>query len=158
MDSTVMPEVIPMWISGFDTIMPETRRWPRPIPRFGGNISITIGSPLTSVIQPMVNEWRGIAAGEKGTVGVGGEWDREGTSPPGEAQREVRDRGDLAGGKERDVRVRIAEVLQEAVRKLGVEVETEEGGFDRGEWSQSTPRRGGKMEERKLSEASQIGI
>ena len=111
--------------------MPETRGFPRFLPRPGARIRITIGQPLTSQIKPLVDDWRGLAAKESGSAGVGGEW------TGGEAQRLERSRGELADGRERDIRVRICEVLQDAVRQLGERVESDEGRFDKGMWSQS---------------------
>lgn len=127
--------------TGFDQLMPETRTFPRFFPRFGARISITIGQPITSKIQPLVDRWRDIASQEGGTVGIGGDWDPEGNSVGGDKQREVRSRGDLAGGKEEETRIKITDVLQEEVRLLGEEVERREGRFDRGEWSQSRRRK-----------------
>ncbi|OCF35450.1 monolysocardiolipin acyltransferase [Kwoniella heveanensis BCC8398] len=144
MDSKVMPEIIPMWISGFDQIMDERRGWPRPIPRPGAKISITVGQPLTSQIEPLVKSWREMAEKQVGTVGVGGDWNQESKDdhpgPVGDEQREVRGRGDLAEGRERDVRVKICDLLQEGVRKLGEDVERKEGRFEKGLWSHSTRR------------------
>lgn len=124
--------------------MPETRGWPRAVPRRGGNVSITIGESLTSKIQPLVDEWKAVAATQTGALGIGGEWEKRGESPPGEHQRTVREAGDLADGRERDIRIRICEVLQDSVRQLGEKVEQAEGRFDRGEWSNS--RRRGDIE------------
>ncbi|KAL7423930.1 Lyso-phosphatidylcholine acyltransferase [Cryptotrichosporon argae] len=140
MDSTVMPEIIPMWISGFDQIMNETRTAPRFVPRAGAAVSITVGAPLTPLVAPLVADWRRLAAGERGAVGVGGEWGGEGF---GDAeQRAVRARGELAGGQEESVRKRIVQVLQDGMARLGEDVERREGRFDRGEWSQSRRRAG----------------
>ena len=112
-----MPEIIPIWISRFDTLMPETRGWPRPVPRKGGNVSITIGQPLTSTIQPLVEEWKRKAGAKvQGT-------DRH-------AGRDVDE-------EERALRIRICEALQDSVRTLGEAVEQEEGRFESGEWSNS---------------------
>ncbi|KDN41614.1 hypothetical protein K437DRAFT_275401 [Tilletiaria anomala UBC 951] len=43
---TKAPVIIPIWISGFDAIMPEPRGWPRGLPRLGANISVYIGVPI----------------------------------------------------------------------------------------------------------------
>jgi monolysocardiolipin acyltransferase len=161
MDSKVMPEIIPMWISGkssdaelerfqrrllsppgFDQIMNESRKFPRLVPRTGANISLTVGQPLTSRIQPLVDEWRALAAKEDGTLGLGGEWkpdSGEATSQEDAKQRQARGSGNLASGREQQVRVKITEILQEAVRSLGEEVEREEGKYDSDEWTQSRP-------------------
>ena len=119
--------------------MPETRGWPRFLPRLGARISITIGQSLTPMIRPLVTEWRKVAETQAGTVGIGGQWKEEDGSPPSEHQRRTRDQGVLADGKEKEMRIKICEVLQESVRKLGVAVEEEEGRFERKEWCQSTP-------------------
>lgn len=97
MDSKIMPEIIPMWISGesayvlmgpvlraryspadtrsgFDQVMNEYRGFPRFIPRPGGRLSMTIGEPITAKIQPLVDRWRDLAAAEKGSLGIGGGW------------------------------------------------------------------------------------
>lgn len=119
-----MPEVIPIWISGafntlagllltsgFDQIMDEKRGAPRFLPRPGAKISITVGAPITSRIQALVDGYRD--GMEHGT----GEHDP------------------------RPTRIRVVEELQDAVRALGAQVEEAEGRFERGEWSQSLARR-----------------
>ncbi|WWC61124.1 uncharacterized protein I303_103703 [Kwoniella dejecticola CBS 10117] len=149
MDSKIMPEIIPIWISGFDQLLDERRGWPKPVPRPGAKISITVGQPLTSRIEPLVKAWRELADREVGTVGVGGEWKQEPHNEDrvnvvsnlgnvGEVQREIRSRGDLSEGKERDVRIKITEMLQEGLAQLGKTVEEKEGRFEKGLWSQST--------------------
>ena len=129
--------ILRLTFSGFDTIMPETRTFPRWLPRRGGKVTITFGRPITDRIKPLIDEWRRVAEAQRGTVGLGGEWEKEGESPSGEEQKKVRDAGRLANGEERSLRVRICEVIQESVRKLGESVEREEGRFERGEWCQS---------------------
>lgn len=109
-----MPEIIPIWLSGmsltnaadkgFDTIMPEPRNWPKPLPRFGGNISITVGSSLTPRVQPLVDRWR---------------------TRPDDTEK---------------VRIDVVDVLRDGLQQLGQRVETEEGRFERGQWSQSVKR------------------
>ena len=113
--------------------MPEDRRFPRIVPRPGARLSITIGQPVTSRIKPLVDDWRSAAGREPGTAGVGGEW------TAGEGQRHERSRGILADGKEREIRLKICEMVQNSVRELGEKVEKNEGRFERKIWSQSTP-------------------
>jgi len=49
METTVPPTIIPMWLTGFDKMMPEGRRFPyKFLPRLGANVSITFGDPLPS--------------------------------------------------------------------------------------------------------------
>jgi monolysocardiolipin acyltransferase len=146
MDSESMPEVIPMWISGeissrlslrpgFDQIMNETRKFPRFIPRPGAKISITVGKPITDQIRPLVDAWRELALKETGRVGIGGDWG--GGVNETNVERGLRSKGELAGGEEIKVRKKICEVLQDAVRRLGEEVEAKEGRFETHAWSQS---------------------
>ncbi|EIW69692.1 hypothetical protein TREMEDRAFT_68819 [Tremella mesenterica DSM 1558] len=127
MDSTTLPEIIPMWVSRFDTVMPETRTWPRLFPRKGGKLSVTIGQPITHLIRPLVEEWQNVSRSSSGPLGIGGDWNRE--------------KGLMAGGREQEIRIRITAILQEQVEKLGREVERLEGRFESGEWSHSTSRR-----------------
>ncbi|WWD01391.1 hypothetical protein V866_008335 [Kwoniella sp. B9012] len=146
MDSKVMPEIIPIWISGFDQILDERRGWPKPIPRPGAKISITVGQPLTSQIEPLVKAWRALADKEVGTVGVGGDWKQEQIKDTdtlghvGDVQKEIRSKGALSDGREKEVRIKITELLQQGVSDLGREVEAKEGRFEKGLWSQSTKR------------------
>jgi monolysocardiolipin acyltransferase len=117
--------------------MPERRGWPKFLPRTGAKVSVTFGESLTPRIQPLVDAWREIASKERGTLGVGGEWAKQGDSPEGEEQRLIRSKGILAGGKEEEMRIRITSALQDGLRELGEAVEGKEGRFERKEWSQS---------------------
>ncbi len=46
MEVNNLPTVIPMWISGFNDIMPEPRNFPRFLPRPGANLTVTFGTPI----------------------------------------------------------------------------------------------------------------
>ncbi|KAJ7162548.1 acyltransferase-domain-containing protein [Mycena crocata] len=47
MEVSALPIIIPMWLSGFDTLMPEGRSFPyNYLPRPGKHISVTFGEPL----------------------------------------------------------------------------------------------------------------
>ncbi|KZP13038.1 hypothetical protein FIBSPDRAFT_754067 [Athelia psychrophila] len=47
METAVPPIVIPMWLTGFDQLMPEGRAFPwKYIPRLGVKLSVTFGKPL----------------------------------------------------------------------------------------------------------------
>ena len=47
MEAKVPPIVIPMWLTGFDQLMPEGRPFPyKYLPRIGAHISITFGDPV----------------------------------------------------------------------------------------------------------------
>ncbi|EAU84316.2 tafazzin-PC [Coprinopsis cinerea okayama7 len=47
MESSNLPVVIPMWLSGYDKLMPEGRPFPRKyLPRLGVRLSVTFGEPI----------------------------------------------------------------------------------------------------------------
>jgi len=48
MNTHALPTIIPMWLSGFDKLMPEPRSFPKFIPRLSprNEISITFGRPI----------------------------------------------------------------------------------------------------------------
>ncbi|KAJ7755613.1 acyltransferase-domain-containing protein [Mycena maculata] len=47
MEAAALPPIIPMWLSGFDTLMPEGRAFPyKYLPRPGKHLSVTFGEPL----------------------------------------------------------------------------------------------------------------
>lgn len=117
--------------------MPETRKWPRFLPRAGANIKITIGQPMTPMLRPLIDEWRDISSASAGELGVGGEWAASDKSASEEEQRSLRSEGRLADGRERDIRIKLTAIMQEEVRKMGEKIEEEEGKFARGEWTQS---------------------
>ena len=54
------PEIVPIWIEGFDQVMHETRRFPRFIPRPFKNLSITFGRKADSeaIFGDMRRRWR----------------------------------------------------------------------------------------------------
>jgi monolysocardiolipin acyltransferase len=47
MEAATLPVIIPMWITGFDSLMPEGRSFPyKYLPRLGKHLSVTFGEPL----------------------------------------------------------------------------------------------------------------
>lgn len=47
MESTVPPIIIPMWLTGFDRLMPQGRAFPyNYLPRPGAELSVTFGNPI----------------------------------------------------------------------------------------------------------------
>ncbi|KAF8803775.1 hypothetical protein BYT27DRAFT_7108615 [Phlegmacium glaucopus] len=49
MEAKVLPVVIPMWITGFDQLMPEGRTFPyNYLPRIGARLSVTFGGPIAA--------------------------------------------------------------------------------------------------------------
>jgi len=46
LEAEPVPDVVPMWIEGFDQVMHESREWPRPVPRAGKDLSVTFGEKV----------------------------------------------------------------------------------------------------------------
>ena len=47
MEAKIPPVIIPMWISGFDRLMPEGRPFPyKYLPRIGAHLGVTFGNPI----------------------------------------------------------------------------------------------------------------
>ena len=47
MEANPHPAVIPVWLTGFDQLMPERRKFPfNFLPRAGADLSITFGAPI----------------------------------------------------------------------------------------------------------------
>jgi len=53
LESEPCPEVVPVWIEGFDEVLHEERAWPRWYPRVGKKVSVTFGEPVSETV------WRG---------------------------------------------------------------------------------------------------
>ncbi|KAH8084822.1 hypothetical protein HD553DRAFT_36714 [Filobasidium floriforme] len=157
MDSARMPTIIPIWISGFEDVMPDTRKYLRFLPRPGKRISITIGDPITDKISPLVDEWRRLARVGPGKLGVGGAWsgnerieaslgavkdaktkvDLASSNP----ERRERASGQVADGREVSVRKQICQVLTDELTAMGMHIEAEEG-KDKNPWRNAVRREG----------------
>lgn len=49
MEAKVPPVVIPMWLTGFDKLMPEGRTFPyKYLPRIGARLTVTFGDPISA--------------------------------------------------------------------------------------------------------------
>ncbi|KAG6866492.1 hypothetical protein C0991_003036 [Blastosporella zonata] len=49
METLNPPVIVPMWLTGFDKLMPEGRSFPyKYLPRYGAQLSVTFGSPIPS--------------------------------------------------------------------------------------------------------------
>ena len=47
MEAKLLPVVIPIWITGFDQLMPEGRPFPyKYLPRIGARLGVTFGNPI----------------------------------------------------------------------------------------------------------------
>ncbi|KAG8942361.1 hypothetical protein FRC04_003814 [Tulasnella sp. 424] len=90
----VPPKVIPMYLEGFDDVMPENRGFPRFLPRLGSKIRVTFGEPaeITQEVGDVIREWK--------------------SQPHGKMEEDEAD-------PEAGVRIALTDVLQRAVRRLG---------------------------------------
>ncbi|GLI78420.1 lyso-phosphatidylcholine acyltransferase [Penicillium ochrochloron] len=64
LEANECPDVVPMWIEGFDDIMHESREFPRFLPRPGKKVSVTFGSKVDSeeVFGEMRTRWQKLRA------------------------------------------------------------------------------------------------
>lgn len=63
LEAEKMPVVVPIWITGFDKMMPEPREKPKWLPRFGNDVTINFGEPISEALEPVVK-----AIGESGDI------------------------------------------------------------------------------------------
>ncbi|KAH9047188.1 acyltransferase-domain-containing protein [Lactarius hengduanensis] len=99
METPRPPTIIPMWITGFDKLMPEGRHAPwKYLPRPGARLSVTFGAPVSP-------------AAVLGALGTTTRSD----VVPGEAAEAQEER-------RREVRIALTEVVQRAVEALGRQV------------------------------------
>ncbi|KAG9044394.1 hypothetical protein FS837_008219 [Tulasnella sp. UAMH 9824] len=90
----VPPKVIPIYLEGFDDVMPENRGFPKFLPRLGSKIRVTFGEPagITQEVGSIIEGWKS------------------------QGQQEVEE-GDA--DPEAKVRIALTDVLQQAVKRLG---------------------------------------
>ncbi|GFF66833.1 phosphate acyltransferase [Aspergillus lentulus] len=64
LEANECPDIVPIWLEGFDQVMHESRGFPRFLPRVGKEISITFGKKVDSeaVFGDMRRRWREIKA------------------------------------------------------------------------------------------------
>ncbi|KAF2150074.1 hypothetical protein K461DRAFT_245377 [Myriangium duriaei CBS 260.36] len=60
LEADTCPDVVPMWIQGFDQIMHESRQFPRFLPRIGKSVSVTFGNKVDteSTFGDLRERWR----------------------------------------------------------------------------------------------------
>lgn len=61
------PDVVPMWIEGFEHVMHESRKFPRFVPRVGKRLSVTFGERVDGerVFGDLRERWRRLVKEEK---------------------------------------------------------------------------------------------
>lgn len=64
LEANECPDVVPMWIEGFDQIMHESRGFPRFLPRLGKKVRVTFGSKVDSEAEfgDMRSRWHKLKA------------------------------------------------------------------------------------------------
>ncbi|QMW30318.1 hypothetical protein G4B84_005653 [Aspergillus flavus NRRL3357] len=64
LETNECPDVVPMWIEGFDQVMHESREFPRFLPRPGQDVSVTFGQKVDTdaVFGDMRRRWRDLKA------------------------------------------------------------------------------------------------
>jgi monolysocardiolipin acyltransferase len=67
LESEPMPDIVPIFIEGFDNVMHETREWPRFIPRPFRNIRVSFGERLNAeeVFGDLRQRWKQMRAREE---------------------------------------------------------------------------------------------
>ncbi|KAG8875936.1 hypothetical protein FRB97_004613 [Tulasnella sp. 331] len=95
------PRVIPMYLEGFDDIMPADRGFPRFMPRFGKRLKITFGDP-SGVTEEVRAIQETCTAEDVATSGL--------VPPSNESDPEAQ------------LRILMADILRQAVKRLGDDV------------------------------------
>ncbi|KAI0048162.1 acyltransferase-domain-containing protein [Auriscalpium vulgare] len=103
------PIVIPVWITGFEDLMPEGRKWPyKYFPRLGTKLSVTFGDPI-----PPEHVLSALKRETPLPANTSGKW-----IPPGL----VRSDEGAEGEENRRIRVKVTAIIQRAVEALGRQV------------------------------------
>jgi monolysocardiolipin acyltransferase len=112
METPRPPMIIPMWITGFDRVMPEGRRFPfKYMPRFGAPLSVTFGDPIPP--ENIIGALQHRTVLPANTSGTASSW----VSQPNRPSTVKRELGN--DEESEDIRIEITEVVQRAVEELG---------------------------------------
>ena len=106
-----MPDVVPIFIDGFQNVMPEDRTFPRFIPRIRNRIRVAFGDALDSeaVFGDLRKRWKELVERRRSGLGrVGGE----------EVLGELRDEELRDGPEARAIRIEVARRVRDEVMKL----------------------------------------
>lgn len=116
MEPSISPIVIPMWLTGFDKLMPEGRTFPyKYFPRPGTRLSVTFGNPLISEINKALRDSHTPPSRRPSLRDDEQEKKRTEASPEQNNQRldDVRNLRDV------EIRTEITALVQKAVESLG---------------------------------------
>ncbi|EAW14330.1 tafazzin [Aspergillus clavatus NRRL 1] len=141
LEASECPDVVPIWLEGFDQVMHESREFPRFLPRVGKDISITFGKKVDSeaVFGDMRRRWRDIKAKA--------EMDSPETRdlPLGVLSEELL-HGEEAVELRKEVTKKVRDLVLEVRRTRGLSDEDPKQGLVE-TWIQEGPQREGKMED-----------
>ena len=76
LESEPCPDVVPIWIEGFDEVMHESRKFPRFIPRMGKHITVYFGDRIDTdrIFGDLRDRWRKLRDAER-AKSPGGDWE-----------------------------------------------------------------------------------
>ncbi|KKK19336.1 tafazzin [Aspergillus rambellii] len=141
LEASECPDVVPIWLEGFDQVMHESREFPRFLPRPGKDVSITFGQKVDTeaVFGEMRSKWQKL----KAKVEL--------------ASPEIRDlplgalNDELLYGAEavelrKEVTKKVRDLVLEVRRSRGLSDEDPKAGLVE-TWIQEGPKREGKMDD-----------
>lgn len=135
------PDVVPMWIEGFDDVMHESREFPRFLPRPGKRVSVTFGSKVdsNSVFGEMRSRWQKLKANvEKANPDSG-------NLPVGVLSDELLTHKEAVALRE-EVTLKVRNLVLEVRRSRGLpDEDPKEGLVDT--WLEEGPKREGHMKD-----------
>jgi monolysocardiolipin acyltransferase len=111
LESDPMPDVVPMFIDGFQHVMPEDRTFPRFLPRIRNRIRVAFGDTLDSeaVFGDLRRKWKELVDRRRNGLGrLGGD----------ESLGELRDEELRDGPEARAIRIELARRVRDEVMKL----------------------------------------
>jgi len=111
LESEPMPDVVPMFIDGFQNVMPEDRTFPRFIPRIRNRIRVAFGDALDTeaVFGDLRKRWKELVERRRNGLGrIDGE----------DVLGELRDEELRDGPEARAIRIEVARRVRDEVMKL----------------------------------------
>ncbi|KAB5569979.1 acyltransferase-like protein [Coniochaeta sp. 2T2.1] len=120
LESEPLPDVVPMFIDGFQKVMPEDRGFPRFLPRIGKHIRVVFGEKVDgeAVFGDLRRRWRELVAARTRdrlgrVVEEGGPKEEESV-----VVGELRDEELREGREAREIRIEVARRVRDEVMKL----------------------------------------
>ncbi|GFF90657.1 lysophosphatidylcholine acyltransferase [Aspergillus udagawae] len=148
LEANECPDVVPIWLEGFDQVMHESRGFPRFLPRVGKEISITFGKKVDSeaVFGDMRRRWREIKAKAESAS------PESRNLPLGVLSEELL-HGEEAVELRKEVTRKVRDLVLEVRRTRGLSDEDPKHGLAE-TWIQEGPQREGKMKDESWASSS----